>query len=51
MAVVGAQVRDSLFTRRDELQADDLGREPYRWAEVGRPGPDIGDVSERDHGA
>ena len=53
--VVGAQVRHPGpgppgFGRRDQFQADDVGREADRRLEVGHAGPDVGDVGERDHG-
>ena len=51
VAVIGAQVRDALFAWSGQLQADDLGREPGGGAEIGRPGPHVGDVGEDDHGA
>ena len=51
VAVIGAQVRDALFTWGSQLQADDLGREPDGGAEIGRAGPHVGDVGKDDHGA
>jgi hypothetical protein len=51
VAVIGAQVRDLAVHGRDQLQADNLGREPGGGGEIGRPGADVGDVGKRDHGA